>query len=80
MKPGSSAVFCRAFRDIKAGEELKISYVVDPKGVGVEESEADGVSREGKRSWLNKWFEGGCGCELCMRENRERGEGKYDCY
>ena len=31
-KPGSSTVFCRAGKDIKAGEELKISYIGDPMG------------------------------------------------
>ena len=72
MKPGSSTVFCRAFRDIKAGEELNISYVGDPKGVGVEEDEIYGVNREGKRGWLKKWFEGGCGCEMCIKENLEK--------
>lgn len=73
MKPGSSAVFCKAFRDIKEGEELKISYVGDPKGVGVEESKTEGAGgREGKRSWLKKWFEGGCGCNLCVKENQEQ--------
>lgn len=53
---------------MKKGEELRISYVSDPKGVG--EEGADG--REGKRSWLKKWFEGGCGCGLCEKENQER--------
>lgn len=69
LKPGSSAVFCRAARDIKAGEELKISYVGDPKGEG---DGNDGRGREAKRSGLKKWFEDGCGCELCVKENQER--------
>jgi hypothetical protein len=71
MKPGSSAVFCKANRDIIAGEELKISYVGDPMGAGADESKVEGADgRKGKRAWLEKWFEGGCGCELCERENR----------
>lgn len=75
LKPGSSAMFCKAIRDIKMGEELKISYVGDPKGKGEGETEEQGVGgREGKRSWLKKWFEGGCGCELCVKENEEREE------
>ncbi|KAF7853656.1 hypothetical protein EAF04_010647 [Stromatinia cepivora] len=32
MKPGSSSVVCKADRDIKAGEELTISYLGDPMG------------------------------------------------
>jgi hypothetical protein len=31
-KPGSSTVFCKAGKDIKKGEELKISYIGDPMG------------------------------------------------
>jgi len=61
MKVGSSAVFCRAARDIRKGEQLYISYIGDP-------NEGD---REVKRAGLKKWFEGGCGCELCVRENKE---------
>jgi hypothetical protein len=72
LKPGSSAVFCKAFRDIKSGEELKISYVGDPKGTRVDENKPEGSGgREGKRAWLEKWFEGGCGCDLCVKENLE---------
>ncbi|RAL62932.1 hypothetical protein DID88_004773 [Monilinia fructigena] len=37
MKPGSSSVICRANRNIKAGEELTISYVGDPMGNYTEE-------------------------------------------
>ena len=73
MKVGSSVVFCKASQDIKAGEELKISYVGNPMGKGVEESECRGAGgREEKRRWLEKWFEGGCGCELCEREIMDR--------
>ena len=73
LKPGSGAVFCKAAKRIRMGEELKISYVGDPKGRGEGETEEQGArEREGKRRWLKKWFEGGCGCELCVQENEER--------
>ena len=65
MRPGCSAVKCTAGRDIVAGEELKISYIGDPKG---ESGDKDGA-RDKKREWLEKWFEEGCGCELCEMEN-----------
>ncbi|KAG9229235.1 hypothetical protein BJ875DRAFT_387780, partial [Amylocarpus encephaloides] len=66
LRPGNSAVSCIADRDIKEGEELKISYVGNALGVddGIEAN-----SREHKRTWLDKWFTGGCGCEVCEGEN-----------
>jgi hypothetical protein len=65
LRPGNSAVKCQAIRDIKAGEELKITYVGDPLG-------KDGVNgRKETRLALEKWFVGGCGCEICERENAE---------
>ncbi|KAE9364674.1 hypothetical protein N431DRAFT_354695 [Stipitochalara longipes BDJ] len=69
LKPGCSAVWCIAARDIKKGEELKISYVGNPLG-----SEGDGEDEEGrpaKRAWLEKWFDRGCGCRICDAENVE---------
>lgn len=44
-KVGSSMVFCKAFRDIREGEELKISYVGDPMGNG-----KNGIHSEGSDS------------------------------
>jgi hypothetical protein len=64
MRPGCSAVWCSAARDIRKGEELKISYVGNPRG----DVRGD---RESKRSWLAKWFEGGCGCDICKGENEK---------
>jgi len=83
QRPGSSAVFCLASRDIKAGEELKISYVGDPMGdeklkASGKESDVDArfMSRQGKRAWLEKWFDNGCGCEVCEKENEEEQNGE----
>ncbi|TVY46431.1 hypothetical protein LOCC1_G004167 [Lachnellula occidentalis] len=70
-KPGSSSVICIADRDIKKGEELKISYVGDPLGLGEEGGQLEGVSRAGKREWMGKWFDNGCGCEVCEKENED---------
>jgi hypothetical protein len=72
VKFGSSTVFCKARRDIKAGEELKISYIGDPLCVkgGISEEERK-RKREAKKLWMEKWFEGGCGCNYCERENIE---------
>ncbi|KAL2063050.1 hypothetical protein VTL71DRAFT_6122 [Oculimacula yallundae] len=67
LQPGCSAVWCTAVRDIKKGEELKISYVGNPKGEGDAEI---GGGRDGKRAWLSKWFDNGCGCAICEKENR----------
>lgn len=78
MKVGSSTVFCRVKHDVQAGEELKISYVGDPKGGNSEERGKLSVGREGKREWLKKWFEGGCGCGLCAKENQEEAKAKAD--
>lgn len=84
LKPGSSSVSCRANRDIKAGEELTISYVGDPMGgYSPEEIEkqprlAIGQSEDGAMSHrrmitrmnLMKWFSNaGCGCGQCAEEN-----------
>ncbi|TGO43290.1 hypothetical protein BHYA_0002g00950 [Botrytis hyacinthi] len=84
LKPGSSSVSCRANRDIKAGEELTISYVGDPLGgYSPEEIEkqpklAIGQSEDGAMSHkrmitrinLMKWFSNaGCGCGQCVEEN-----------
>lgn len=77
LKPGSGSVICRAGGEIKEGEELMISYVGNP--VWEEDGDGDGdkdgekvrrEKREQKRGWLTKWFENGCGCELCEEENR----------
>ncbi|KAH8805753.1 hypothetical protein F5884DRAFT_457794 [Xylogone sp. PMI_703] len=65
IRPGSSTVLCVAARDIKKGEELKISYIGDPTG------ERDEHGREGRKYWLKKWFENGCGCTLCEKERQE---------
>lgn len=96
QKPGSSVVFCKAVRDIRKGEELKISYVGDPMVEGLEARKQNGKgkvinegsdgefdeekrpskaeidrreARVGKRKWLEKWFDGGCGCRVCQEEN-----------
>ncbi|ATZ47064.1 hypothetical protein BCIN_02g03900 [Botrytis cinerea B05.10] len=84
LKPGSSSVSCRAMRDIKAGEELTISYVGDCMGgYSPEEIEkqpklamgqlADGAishKRMAVRMSLTKWFsDAGCGCGQCAEEN-----------
>lgn len=80
VKMGSSAVFCKAARDIKAGEELKISYIGDPLCVkGDFTEEVQKLRRLEKRMWMTKWFEGGCGCVHCEREKVEdekTGEGE----
>jgi hypothetical protein len=76
LSPGCSAVWCTAARDIRKGEELKISYIGNPlgsKGDG-EGSEGEGEADEGrhtKRAWLEKWFDRGCGCRICEKENME---------
>ncbi|KAK6581905.1 hypothetical protein PZA11_005602 [Diplocarpon coronariae] len=69
LQPGCSAVWCTASRNIKKGEELKISYVGNPMGDEGDKSIEGG--RRGKRAWLDKWFENGCGCRVCEEENRE---------
>ncbi|KAM3069083.1 hypothetical protein ACMFMG_004264 [Clarireedia jacksonii] len=80
LKPGSGSVVCRAGRVIQEGEELMISYVGDPMGIGDTDTDADwgasegkqiriGKEREQKRAMLTKWFENGCGCEVCEEEN-----------
>jgi len=68
-KAGCSAVICIADRDIEAGEELQISYVGDPLGLEKEGGALEGVGREGKRVWMGKWFDNGCGCAICKKEN-----------
>jgi len=73
---GSSTVFCRAARDIKKDEELKISYIGDPMGKrGVHKGISARQSRQAKRDCLQKWFPNGCGCRICEEENAA-GEGK----
>ncbi|KAF7884851.1 hypothetical protein EAF00_010669 [Botryotinia globosa] len=84
LKPGSSSVSCRANRDIKAGEELTISYVGDPMGgyspeeiekhpklvIGQSEDGAMSHKRMITRINLMKWFSNaGCGCGQCAEEN-----------
>ncbi|TGO59759.1 hypothetical protein BCON_0041g00240 [Botryotinia convoluta] len=84
LKPGSSSVSCRANRDIKAGEELTISYVGDPMGgyspeeieeqpklaIGQSEDGAMSHKRMIARMKLMKWFnDDGCGCGQCAEEN-----------
>jgi hypothetical protein len=62
LRAGCSAVWCIAARDVKKGEELKISYVGNPLGDNSED-------RQQKRYMLEKWFDGGCGCRVCVRED-----------
>jgi hypothetical protein len=69
LKPGCSAVWCIAARDIQKGEELKISYVGNPLGSGGDGEDEEG--RPAKRAWLEKWFDRGCGCRICEEENIE---------
>ncbi|KAK2623909.1 hypothetical protein QTJ16_006543 [Diplocarpon rosae] len=69
LQPGCSAVWCTASRDVKKGEELKISYVGNPMGDEGDTTIEGG--RRGKRAWLDKWFDNGCGCRACEEENRE---------
>ncbi|TGO25641.1 hypothetical protein BPAE_0076g00440 [Botrytis paeoniae] len=84
LKPGSSSVSCRANRDIKAGEELTISYVGDSMGgyspeeiekqpklaIGQSEDGAMSHKRMIARMNLMKWFSNaGCGCGQCAEEN-----------
>jgi hypothetical protein len=72
LNPGCSAVWCSAARDIKKGEELKISYIGDPLGKAVDEDCGEsGEGRPAKRAWLEKWFDRGCGCRICEEENVE---------
>ncbi|KAH8591073.1 hypothetical protein B0O99DRAFT_520093 [Bisporella sp. PMI_857] len=70
QKVGSSTVFCRASRDIKKGEELKISYIGNPKGTQDNGDLTAKQSRQAKRACLTKWFPNGCGCQVCEEENR----------
>jgi hypothetical protein len=73
LSPGCSAVWCTAARDIRKGEELKISYIGNPldsesgseRGIGIEGEDG----RPAKRAWLEKWFDRGCGCQICEKEN-----------
>ncbi|KAG9243220.1 hypothetical protein BJ878DRAFT_399517, partial [Calycina marina] len=58
---------CHAARDIKKGEELKISYVGDP--MGVEAGENVEVGRSSQRDQFTKRFTSGCGCDICETEN-----------
>lgn len=76
-----STVFCHAIQDIKKDDELFISYVGDPLGkrhdanktIDVDQdSDVFNMSREENRLWMAKWFDNGCGCKTCERENRER--------
>ena len=71
LRPGESAVWCSAARDIAMGEECFISYIGDPLG----EKEGSGDEREDravKRVMLGKWCEGGCGCRICEAENESQ--------
>jgi hypothetical protein len=68
LRPGNSAVSCKAIRNIKAGEELTITYVGDPLG---KDGGPNNEGRKGTRIALDKWFPGGCGCRICERENAE---------
>jgi SET domain len=71
LRPGCSAVWCIADKDVKKGEELKISYVGTPLG-------HDRRDRMNKRFMLTKWFHGGCGCNVCVHED-ETGVMDEDC-
>lgn len=75
LSPGCSAVWCTAARDIKKGEELKISYIGNPLGNEGDSMRSDGPDgkdgRQAKRAWLEKWFDRGCGCRICEKENVE---------
>jgi hypothetical protein len=81
LKPGSGSVVCRAGGVIEEGEQLTISYVGDPMGDDAGDDAGDengaegeknrkGKGREQKRGYLMKWFENGCGCEICEEENK----------
>ena len=88
--PTSSAIFVTAGTDIRAGEELKISYVGD--ALGDDDDDDDGVAgerggdlrdvvgrrgRRAKKGLLGKWIDGGdCGCVLCGLEREEGERGK----
>ena len=51
LSPGCSAVWCTAARDIKKGEELKISYVGNPLGIEGDFEATEGAEgEEGKTS------------------------------
>jgi len=50
VKAGEAHMVCRLRRDVKEGEELRISYL-------------PGTSDRRK---LGKWFEGGCECNCCV--------------
>jgi len=86
LKPGASAVFCHAKRNIEKGEQLTISYIDDPLGERgtVEQGEAEGEEsafrkvREHKRAVLEKWCGLGCGCDVCEAENVRQGEGEVE--
>ncbi|KUJ17737.1 uncharacterized protein LY89DRAFT_584536, partial [Mollisia scopiformis] len=69
LRPGTSAVWCIAGKKIKKGEELKISYIGDPQGTVGKKNE----DRAAKRIHLEKWFDNGCGCDLCEKENKAGG-------
>jgi hypothetical protein len=75
LSPGCSAVWCTAARDIKKGEELKISYIGNPLGTVGDQEDSVGTEgkerRPAKRAWLEKWFDRGCGCRICEKENVE---------
>jgi hypothetical protein len=75
LSPGCSAVWCTAARDIKKGEELKISYIGNPLGSAGDLEDSVGTEgeegRPAKRAWLEKWFARGCGCPICEKENVE---------
>lgn len=64
LRPGESAVWCLAVKNIKKGEQCTISYIGDPLG-----KETEGEGRALKRSMLSKWCEEGCGCRICEEEN-----------
>jgi hypothetical protein len=66
LKPGCSAIWLHANRDVVDGEQLMISYVGDVLGKNQKD-------REFKRYLLAKWFDGGCGCKVCQREEAEEG-------
>jgi hypothetical protein len=72
ITPGMSAVWCHANRDIKAGEECKITYIAVPMGRNADH-------RIHQRLALRAWVgDRGCGCSVCEWENAKMDESDQD--